>query len=380
MRTFICSKRYRDSTADLSASDVLGLYDEHLTLSLPGRGSPDAAGEGTLLEGLRHVEREYRIEGFVRDHHILVFDIEGDSTRVLEDQVWSPDRKPGRHISIIEDAPYAHIVIETESSFDVFTGICSYTDDRKKHRVRGMRRHQADIPRYFDEADRFGIARGRTVKDSDAVSLRNHQQIVDRVYGHSLNVVQPRIGSFQNPDGSNVSIRTPREDKHTAVLRDKDFSMRCIYRHCLRTQDLSFRADDFTNGSDISVGVAAKREDGPGMIRRDEDFIGYRIIGHIVNRAVEQRVLSCNRSHRLCATIRQPGECRNLRIAHSVGYQEIFSFGVVSNRVRIAQHGRRFFGTSSADHALGSRIARSIHWEDGGRMIAKIRHPQFVVH
>jgi hypothetical protein len=46
--------------------------------------------------------------------------------------------------------------------------------------------------------------------------------------------------------------------------------------------------------------------------------------------------LSCNCPYGFCTTIRQPGECRNLRVAHSVSDEKLVSFGVVRDRMRIA--------------------------------------------
>ena len=54
------------------------------------------------------------------------------------------------------------------------------------------------------------------------------------------------------------------------------------------------------------------------MRRISSNFIAHGIVSHVMNRAGEKRILSGDSPHRFCTTIRQPGECRNLRMAHSV--------------------------------------------------------------
>jgi hypothetical protein len=57
-----------------------------------------------------------------------------------------------------------------------------------------------------------------------------------------------------------------------------------------------------------------------------------------MHRASEQSVLTGNLSGGLSASIRRPGECRNLRVAHSVGDQNLLPLAIVRYCMSIAQH------------------------------------------
>ena len=124
--------------------------------------------------------------------------------------------------------------------------------------------------------------------------------------------------SFENPDGNRVSVGIPREDENLIPLGNEDFPVYCIYCYGLWIQQPCAGPENPANGRNITVGISAERENGKGVERGHEDLIPHRVVGHVVNRARELRILTCDCSYRLCTTIRQPGECRNLRVAHSV--------------------------------------------------------------
>jgi len=60
------------------------------------------------------------------------------------------------------------------------------------------------------------------------------------------------------------------------------------------------------------------------------------VVGEAVHRAAEQRFLTFDLSNWLCIFIRQPGECRNLRMRHSVRHQDLLTLGVVRDGMGIA--------------------------------------------
>ena len=140
---------------------------------------------------------------------------------------------------------------------------------------------------------------------------------MDRVY-RDTSRAQSGIRSLQNTDRSRISVCFPGEDQHLIALRNKNFSVNTINGDGLRVQQLGMRSENSANRSDIAVCITAESENTEGVPSGHEDLIVNRIIGHVVDRAGKRCILSCNRSYRLCTTIRQPGECRNLRVAHSV--------------------------------------------------------------
>src|SRR5262249_43489519 len=121
-----------------------------------------------------------------------------------------------------------------------------------------------------------------------------------------------------NPYRCGISISLALEDQDLVPLRDKDFPMYSIHCYGLRIEQSCTWSENLPHGGNIPIGVSAESEDRKRVERRYEDFVVHRIVRHVVNRAGKQSILSGNGSHRLCTTIRQPGECRNLRMGHSV--------------------------------------------------------------
>src|SRR5207247_9160339 len=103
-----------------------------------------------------------------------------------------------------------------------------------------------------------------------------------------------------------------------SALRNENFAVHSIDSDGLRVLEPGVRTENFTHRRDVTVGVASESEDRESIKGRHEDLVVNGIISHVVNRSAEQRILTSNCSRRLCTTIRQPGECRNLRMGHSV--------------------------------------------------------------
>jgi hypothetical protein len=57
-----------------------------------------------------------------------------------------------------------------------------------------------------------------------------------------------------------------------------------------------------------------------------------------VHGAPELGLLAFDLTHRHVVAVRQPGERRDLRVGHSVGNEYLLAFGVIRNRMRVADH------------------------------------------
>ena len=123
-----------------------------------------------------------------------------------------------------------------------------------------------------------------------------------------------------DPEEARVGIASRRgaEPKHRQRGRIAKPGHPAVDSDGLWIQQLRAGSENLANGRNVSIRVTTEGEDGESKEGRYKDFIMYRIVGHVMNRASEQRILSGNCSDRLCSSIRQPGECRNLRMAHSV--------------------------------------------------------------
>src|SRR5258708_15384736 len=89
--------------------------------------------------------------------------------------------------------------------------------------------------------------------------------------------------------------------------------------------------------------------------------------------------LPLNNPYRIRISVCRPGKRRNARLAHSIRYQELVAFRIVSNGVWIAEAAgwRAFRGV--ANDALRGRVAVRCTRINRGGVIAIIGDPNFIV-
>src|SRR5262245_13677576 len=178
------------------------------------------------------MEPEHGVERLIGNNYILALGIDGDSACILQEQIRPSDRQPRWHISIIEDAPNAHVILQCEPSFNVVpvrTARISGTDNSKEHTVCRIGCHQPGVlrPRTRDGAEWFRISVGHAVKDSNSgrvtravraslasSSIRSDQQVVEGVDSHATRA-HSSVRSLQNPDRSHIAISVPRIDQNS---------------------------------------------------------------------------------------------------------------------------------------------------------------------
>jgi len=97
----------------------------------------------------------------------------------------------------------------------------------------------------------------------------------------------------------------------------------------------------------LSCGASFEHEDRASFGIADDEFVINGIVFQIVIRTANQRRLAGNSSNRRRITIRQPGECRNLRESHSVRHQNLIAFGVVRQRAMLPNIGAGVFGSAA---------------------------------
>ena len=151
------------------------------------------------------------------------------------------------------------------------------------------------------------------------------------------------------PLWSDVSVRQAIENKNLVSFGNISLVIYRIHSDAIRLHQLGFWALNHSDGSRFSIRASRESEDGLRELLRDSDFIMDFIVRETVHRPAHERFLAFDLTHRLCVLIRQPGECRNLRMGHSVGHQDLFALGVVRYRMGIADAQRRFVHRSAAD-------------------------------
>jgi len=137
-----------------------------------------------------------------------------------------------------------------------------------------------------DDADRCHIAAHVAAKHQDRIvhQLRDVGFAVDRIERHVIGVIQHRLGTLNDPDGRFSAFCSAAEEQN---------------RLCER------------------IGRS--------------DFVMERVHGYIVAGAGLQCFLTLDHASGERSSIRQPGEYRDPRIAHSVRRQNFLPFRIKSN-------------------------------------------------
>lgn len=92
-----------------------------------------------------------------------------------------------------------------------------------------------------------------------------------------------------------------------------------------------------TNRWFVSIRAPTKNQDGVGQGVGDDNFVVHCVVREAVNGPTELGTLAGDDSLRPSIPICQPGKCRDSRLAHSIGYQDLAAAGIVSEGHRIAE-------------------------------------------
>jgi hypothetical protein len=107
----------------------------------------------------------------------------------------------------------------------------------------------------------------------------------------------------------------------------------------------------------VSIRAATKNQDGVGQGVGDDNFVVDCVVSQAVNGATEPGALASDHSLRPSISICQPGKCRDSRLAHSIGHQDLAALGIVSESHGIAEAWRGSARGCAAQGTLWSDIA-----------------------
>src|SRR5205823_9019238 len=108
---------------------------------------------------------------------------------------------------------------------------------------------------------------------------------------------------------------------------------------------------DDSNGTFLSAGSSAKRQDRVCKRIHDKKLIMYLIVANVVHRPGQFAHLAVYSSGRRLCSVRQPGERRNLRMGHSVRHQNLAPLRIISDGPGITDIEGRLVGGSSPDYS-----------------------------
>src|SRR5207245_2728235 len=112
-----------------------------------------------------------------------------------------------------------------------------------------------------------------------------------------------------------------------------------------------------SNGTFLSSGPSAERQDRICKRVAHDKFIMYLIVANIVHGSGQFAGLAKHRAGWSLSFVRQPGECRNLRMGHSVGHQDLVSLRVVPDRSGVTNVESCGVGRSSPDYSQRLEIS-----------------------
>src|ERR1043166_8360913 len=166
------------------------------------------------------------------------------------------------------------------------------------------------------------------------------EQIVDRIDRERVRA-ELRVGPFQDTNRRHVAFGRAGEDEDLVALRDKNLIMHGIDREPVRVAQLRERALDHPDRRLLTVRAAAEGEDRLAELLRHHELVVALVIDDRVHRPAEHRLLPLNFSYRVCASVRQPGEHRYLRVGYSIGHEYLLALAVVCDGMRIADRASR---------------------------------------
>src|SRR5262249_8281032 len=129
----------------------------------------------------------------------------------------------------------------------------------------------------------------------------------------------------------------------------------------------------------LSVRTATEHQNCLCQWTGDRDFIMDRIVCQIVHGPADQRFLSSESASGRSVFLRQPGECRNLRMVHSVWYQQFVALAIVSDRLRLTEVQSDSVQWCAADGANGGDVAIRREGVARRRRVTEVGNPHFFV-
>ena len=128
-----------------------------------------------------------------------------------------------------------------------------------------------------------------------------------------------------------------------------------------------------------AAGIASEAQDRLAELRRHDDAVRNLVVRDPVHRPAQPGGLSFDSPNRLRSSVRQPGEHRNLRVGHSVRYQDFLALGVIGQRARVPDHQRGFLRQCTPYRALGRYITLDGDVIDGQGVVAEVGYPELIV-
>ena len=126
-----------------------------------------------------------------------------------------------------------------------------------------------------------------------------------------------------------------RKNEDLVTLRHKNLVIGGVDFQRVCANQLRFGSLDHADRSFLSVGPAAEGEDRLRKRVIDVELVASFVVADIMHCPAEFGCLSEDPPPWSVASLRQPGEGRNLRMGHSVRYQEFVPFGVVGDGARV---------------------------------------------
>ena len=337
------------------------------------------------VEHFRKVERQHAVLKGAGDHDFFVLRDDGDPGVLCSARDLLHRNAPSwSDVSVIintPDRPTVHGVGQNQS----FLGIDS---DLAAAESSGFGSS--------DHAERFCVTLGSAIEDQQAITL-DDEQIMDGIDSHLRSRVSNLcIRAGKHSFRCHISIGHAVEYQHalrsaaslasvpSGTNGKEDFVM---YGVCgngaesrvTHAEDPGLRPLDNANRGFFPIDGSAECENRLAERAVHNDFVMDRIVGKTMHRPAKKRFLTFDRSDRRLILIRLPGECRNLRMGHSVRHPDLIAAFVIRQRLHFSEFQRHLVRGCAAYRAQGLDISIRVQGENDGRRVTEVGDPQFLV-
>src|SRR5207249_6962066 len=237
-------------------------------------------------------------------------------------------------------------------------------------------------PRFWTREDplRSDVSAVGAVANQKYMIVHHRDQVISRVDFHANRPIQLCFGAVQDADRCHIAIRIGPEyqDRIVGKRRGHEFAVNRIHRDVIdRAQECLWTLSD-TERCFVPDGTAAENQNRLSKRIGYRELIMDRIHRDVVACAGLKRFRTLDHSCGLSISIRRTGVCRDSRLAHSVGSQNLFPLRVICDCANSTHTGQGSVFRSRTNHTERRDVPVRHSGKHSSNVTVPTGHPQLV--